>query len=127
MTDNNDARPNPPTATPVPLPVPRHGLPVPALPARGMDAPTDDVDPRDLALIADLRRDVRRLDFDPLTDDEVAEQVARWPSAAASTAIEGNPLTPADVALAHMLFEERVPAGAGVPILARFARESRTA
>ena len=88
-----------------------------------MNVPTARVHPRDLTLIEQLRHDVRRLDFTPLTDDQVTQQVARWPSASASTAIEGNPLNPADVALAHMLLEERVPAGTDAGIVARFARE----
>ena len=107
---------------PPPPPEPRHGLPVPAVAARAMDVPTARVHPRDLALIEALRRDVRRLDFAPLTDEQVARQVARWPSAAASTAIEGNPLTAADHALARMFFEERLPAGDRVPLIARFAQ-----
>ena len=106
-----------------PLPDPRHDLPVPALAARAMDVPFDRVHPRDLRLIEQLRHDVRRLDFTPLTDEQVTQQIARWPSAAASTAIEGNPLMPADIALAHMLLEERVPTGADAGIVARFARE----
>ena len=107
-----------------PLPAPRHGLPVPARAAAAMDAPLDGVHPRDLALIENLRRDARALDFAPLTDEQVAAQVARWPSAAASTAIEGNPLSPADVLLARMFFEERVPVGDRVPLMARFVREN---
>ena len=86
-----------------------------------MDVDERAVGPRDLALIERLRRDVRRLEFTPLADDRVAEQVARWPSAAASTAIEGNPLA-ADHALARMFLEERLPAGDRVPFIARFAR-----
>jgi hypothetical protein len=104
------------------LPRPRHDLPVPALAAQAMDVPAG-VTPGDLALIETLRRDVRALTFAPLTDAQVAEQVARWPSAAASTAIEGNPLSPADHALTRMLLEERVPPGVDAPIVARFARE----
>ena len=106
------------------LPRPRHGLPVPALAAQAMEVPADVV-PADLALIETLRRDVRALDFPPLTDAQVAEQVARWPSAAASTAIEGNPLSPADHALARMFFEERLPVGDRVPLIARFAERNQ--
>jgi hypothetical protein len=107
-----------------PLPDPRHDLPVPALAARAMDVPIDRVHPRDLGLIEQLRHDVRRLDFTPLTDEQVAHQVARWPSAAASTAIEGNPLQPAEIALTHMFFEERVPTDARPPIVAQFVTRS---
>ena len=77
-------------------PRPRHDLSVPALAANAMATPTG-VSRDDLDLIEQLRHDVRRLDFEPLTDEQVAEQVARWPSAAASTAIEGNPLQPAEI------------------------------
>ena len=118
MTLNGTRHPRPND----PLPEPRHRLPVPALAAKALDVPSG-IAPDDQNLIERLRRDVRRLDFDPLTDDQVAEQVARWPSAAASTAIEGNPLTPADHALARMFFEERVPPGVDAPLVARFARE----
>ena len=107
------------------LPRPRHDLPVPALAARAMDVPAG-VAPADLTLIETLRRDVRALDFPPLTDQQVAEQIARWPSAAASTAIEGNPLRPADHALARMFFEERLPAGDRAALIARFAQRHLT-
>jgi hypothetical protein len=107
-----------------PLPDPRHDLPVPALAARAMDVPFDRVHPRDLGLIEQLRHDVRRLDFTPLTDEQVTQQVARWPSAAASTAIEGNPLQPAEIALTHMFFEERVPTDVRPPIVAQFVTQS---
>lgn len=104
-----------------PLPQPLHDLPVPALAAKATDVPPG-VKTADLGLIERLRHDVRRLDFDPLTDEQVASQVARWPSAAASTAIEGNPLASADHALARMFFEERLPAGDRVVFIARFAQ-----
>ena len=119
MTHNGTHPPLPDGAPPRP----RHDLPVPALAANAMATPTR-VSRDDLDLIEQLRRDVRRLDFVPLTDEQVAEQVARWPSAAASTAIEGNPLQPAEIALTHMFFEERVPTDARPPIVAQFVTRS---
>ena len=109
------------------LPPPRHGLPVPAPAAAALDADLDAVPEHDRRLIERLRREVRHMDFEPLADEAVARQVARWPSAAASTAIEGNPLSPGDHLLARMLFEERVPAGTDAALSARFARECHAA
>ena len=120
MTHNGTHPPLPDGA----LPRPRHDLPVPALAANAMAIPTG-VSRDDLDLIEQLRRDVRRLDFVPLTDEQVAEQVARWPSAAASTAIEGNPLNAADHALGRMFFEERLPVGDRIAFIARFAQRHR--
>ena len=123
MNANNPPEPPDPDEL-GPPPAPRHGLPVPARAAAAMDVPPG-VHPADLALIEALRREVRALDFTPLTDAQVARQVAHWPSAAASQAIEGNPLSPADHALARMLLAERVPPGTRPQLVARFARECR--
>ena len=110
-----------------PLPPPRHGLPVPTPAAAALVVDPAAVPEHDRRLIERLRREVRHMDFEPLADEAVARQVARWPSAAASTAIEGNPLSPSDHLLTRMLFEERVPAGADAALSARFARECQAA
>ena len=104
------------------LPQPRHDLPVPAPAAAALEVEPDAVPEDDRLLIERLRREVRGMSFTPLGDADVARQVARWPSAAASTAIEGNPLTPSDHALARMFFEERVPVPHRPPLIARFAQ-----
>ena len=103
------------------LPAPHHGLPVPAAAARALPVPAD-VGAGDLRLIERLRREVRGLGFEPLGDDDVARQAARWPSAAASTAIEGNPLAAAEHALVRMFLEERLPATDRLPLIVRFAQ-----
>lgn len=106
------------------LPPPRHDLPVPAKPASALDVPEDigRVAPDDAALIQRLRREVRTLDFDPLTDEQVAKQVVAYPSAAASNAIEGNSFTAADWAFTRMLLEERVPDETAARLDIAFAR-----
>jgi hypothetical protein len=81
--------------------------------------------PDDAALTERLRREVRTLDFEPLTDEQVAEQVVAYPSAAASNAIEGNPFTAADWAFTRMLLEERVPEEVGARLDIAFARGCR--
>ena len=110
-----------------PLPPPRHGLPVPAKPAAALEVPAyiGRPHPDDIALIERLRREVRTLDFEPLTDEQVARAAVAYPSAAASNAIEGNPFDAADWAMTRMLLEERVPADAGVEVDAAFARGCR--
>ena len=107
------------------LPPPRHGLPVPAKPAAALDVPADagDIHPDDAKLIDRLRREVRAMAFEPLTDDEVGQAVVAYPSAAASNAIEGNPFTAADWALTRMLLEERVPTERQIEVMAGFSRE----
>ncbi|MEM6559976.1 MAG: hypothetical protein AAF656_00110 [Planctomycetota bacterium] len=110
-----------------PLPPPRHGLSVPAEPAAALDVPdeTEPVSPDNAALIERLRREVRTLDFEPLTDEQVAEQAVAYPSAAASNAIEGNPFTAADWAFTRMLLEERVPEDVVARLDVAFARGCR--
>lgn len=72
-----------------------------------------------------MRREVRTLDFEPLTDEQVADQVVAYPSAAASNAIEGNPFTAADWAFTRMLLEERVPHEVAARLDVAFARGCR--
>ena len=110
-----------------PLPPPQHDLPVPAGPAAALDVPADAgrVHPDDAALIERLRREVRTLDFEPLTDEQVARAAVAYPSAAASNAIEGNPFDAADWAMTRMLLEERVPDEVQVGLDAAFARGCR--
>ena len=81
--------------------------------------------PDDAALVEQLRRDVRGMTFDPLTDGQVAAEAVAWPGAAATNAAEGNPFDAADWALTRMLLEERVPADAGAAVDAAFARGCR--
>ena len=116
--------------TPPELPPPTHGLAVPAPPAALLDVPADARRPHpdDLALVEALRREVRRLDFAPLTDAEVAAHAAALPAAAAGGALDGNPdggFDAADWAMSRMLLEERVPPDAGVDLDAKFARGCR--
>jgi hypothetical protein len=110
-----------------PLPPPRHGLSVPAQPAAALDVPDEigPVSPDDATLIERLRREVRTLDFEPLKDEQVAEQAIAYPSAAASNAIEGNPFTAADWAFTRMLLEERVPEDVTARLDVAFARGCR--
>ena len=110
-----------------PLPPPRHDLPVPAGPAAALDVPADigRVHPDDTALIERLRREVRTLDFVPLTDEQVAKAAVAYPSAAASNTIEGNPFTAADWAYVRMQLEERLPPDATVQLDVTFARGCR--
>ena len=109
------------------LPPPKHGLPVPAKPAAALEVPADIGRPHadDVALIERLRREVRTLDFEPLTDAQVATSAVALPSADASNAVEGNPFTAADWQFRRMLLEERVPARASLGPIRRFGTECR--
>ena len=61
------------------------------------------------AMIERLRAELKTTDYEPLDDAALACQVRRLPSAAASNAIENNPLDAGDFALLAMLMQERLP------------------
>ena len=125
MTSNTPHPLTPPAPTaPATPPAPRHGLPVPAPDAALLAVPASAgrPDPHDVALVEDLRLDVRLADFEPLADDAVAAAALALPSAVASAALDGSLFTAGDWLLQRMLLEERVPPDAAGDVIVQYAR-----
>ena len=60
-------------------------------------------------VVETIRAEIRKMDFTPLNDDELADMRERLADAVQNNAIEDLDQNPVEVALDSMLLEERAP------------------